>query len=136
MSTPTSAYAVEAKRYGVEQQINPYIALLNEIRWAAGHVYWLRMKVQEAPTDDSLLEEYRPWLNRYDKERDRLASICERAIKLGLAERLVRAEEQHAEMLARALMASIEALNLPAEYAAKVPGILRQQLLALDPVSV
>lgn len=118
--------------YGTETDANPHTALLGEIRRTAGHVAWLSLKIQEAQFDDDLLDAYRPWLNLYQKERDRLARICESAIKLGLSERMVRLEERKAEMIARVLVATLEELDLPAEYAARAPGILRRQLLAID----
>lgn len=128
-----AAPAVEvAKRYGAEQGINPFVALLNEVRRAAGHVAWLGAKVAQAPTDDSLLEEYAPWLRLYYKERAALVKASETAIKLGLAERVVRVEERRAELVARVLLSTLDALDLPPEIAARAPMILREQLLALE----
>ena len=45
---------------------------------------------------------------------------------------MVRVEEHRAEILARVLLDTLEALDLPAEIRARAPGILRQQLLALE----
>jgi len=126
----------EARRYGSERGINPFVALLEEVRRAAGHVAWLGAKVAQAPSDDSLLEEYAPWLRLYKSERAALLKASETAIKLGLAERVVRVEERRAELVARVLLATLAELNLPAEYSARAPLILRQQLLALDTESV
>lgn len=122
----------QAKRYGEEQGINPFVALLAEVRRAAGHVAWLGAKVAQAPSDDALLDEYAPWLRLYHKERAALLKASETAIKLGLAERVVRVEERRAELVARVLLQTLEALNLPPEIAARAPLILREQLLALE----
>jgi hypothetical protein len=122
----------EARRYGVERDINPFIALLEEVSRSAGHVAWLSTKVAEAPTDDDLLDEWAPWLRLYQKERGNLVKASETAVRLGLDERLVRVEERRAELVARVLLATLEALDLPAEVRARAPGVLRQQLLALE----
>ena len=132
-----SASAIEvAKRYGDEQGINPFVALLAEVRRAAGHVAWLGAKVAQAPTDDSLLDEYAPWLRLYKSERAALVKASETAIKLGLAERVVRVEERRAELVARVLLSTLNELGLPPEFAARAPTILRQQLLALEAESI
>lgn len=125
-----------AKRYGEEQGINPFVALLAEVRRAAGHVAWLGAKVAQAPSDDALLDEYAPWLRLYHKERAALVKASESAIKLGLAERVVRVEERRAELVARVLLATLAELGMPPEMAARAPMILRQQLLALESESV
>lgn len=125
-----------AKRYGEEQGINPFVALLAEVRRAAGHVAWLGAKVAQAPTDDALLDEYSPWVRLYHKERAALVKASETAIKLGLAERVVRVEERRAELVARVLLSTLNELGMPPEMAARAPAILRQQLLALEAESV
>jgi hypothetical protein len=122
----------EARRYGAERGINPFMALLEEVRRGAGHVAWLGVKVSEAPTDDSLLEEWAPWLRLYRGEREALRKASETAVRLGLEERVVKVEERRAELVARVLLATLEALDLPAEVRARAPGVLRQQLLAIE----
>lgn len=122
----------EARRYGSERRINPFMALLEEVRRAAGHVAWLGVKVAEAPTDDSLLDDWAPWLRLYRSEREALRKASETAVRLGLAERIVRVEEQHAELVAKVMLATLEALDLPPEVRARAPMVLRQQLLAIE----
>jgi hypothetical protein len=122
----------EARRYGAERGINPFMALLEEVRRAAGHVAWLGVKVSEAPTDESLLEDWAPWLRLYRGEREALRKASETAVRLGLEERVVRVEERRAELVARVLLATLEALDLPAEVRARAPGVLRAQLLAIE----
>lgn len=122
----------EARRYGYERDINPFTALLEEVRRSAGHVQWLGMKVAEAPSDLDLLDEWAPWVRLYQKERGNLVKAAETAVKLGLEERVVRVEERRAEFVARVLLATLEALDLPAEIRARAPQVLREQLLALE----
>lgn len=122
----------EGRRYGVEQGINPFVALLAEVRRAAGHVAWLGAKVAQAPSDESLLDEWAPWLRLYHKERAALLKASETAVRLGLAERVVKVEERRAELVARVLLSTLEALDLPPEIRAQAPLVLREQLLALE----
>lgn len=126
------AAVVEARRYGAERGINPFTALLEEVRRAAGHVAWLGAKVAQAPSDDALLDEWAPWVRLYNREREALRKAAGDAVKLGLEERVVRVEERRAELVARVLLATLEALELPPEVAARAPLVLRQQLLALE----
>lgn len=135
MSDSTEAKQL-AVRYGAEQGINPFMALLAEVRRAAGHVAWLGVKVSEAPTDDSLLDEWGPWLRLYQKERAALLKASETAVRLGLAERVVKVEERRAELVARVLLATLTALDLPPEVRDRAPAVLREQLLSLDTESV
>lgn len=133
----TDTLPVEAaRRYGAEHDVNPFIALLQEVRRSAGHVAWLGAKVAEAPSDDDLLDEWAPWLRLYHKERGMLAKASEMAVRLGLAERVVQVEERRAELIARVLLSTLEELNLPPEIRARAPMVLRNQLLALDAVTV
>jgi hypothetical protein len=122
----------EARRYGAERGINPFMALLEEVRRAAGHVAWLGAKVAGAPTDESLLDDWAPWLRLYRSEREALRKASETAVRLGLEERVVRVEERRAELVARVLLATLEALDLPAEVRDRAPGVLRAQLMAIE----
>jgi hypothetical protein len=130
--TITEERRAEAVRYGAQLDINPFVAILQEVQRSAGHVAWLGMKVAEAPFDDALLDEWAPWVRLYQHERDKLLKASETAIKLGLEERAVRVEERRAELVARVLLATLEALDLPPEIRARAPQVLREQLLALD----
>lgn len=121
-----------ARRYGAERDINPYIALLEEVRRTAGHVAWLGWKVETAPTDDALLESHSQWLKLYQAERAHLVKVCSEAVRLGLEERVVKMEELKAEMMARAFIAALNELELPAEYMERAPAALRRQLLAIE----
>lgn len=129
---PENEAVVEARRYGVEVGVNPFMALLNEVRRAAGHVAWLGAKIAEAPTDEALLDEWGPWLRLYHKERAALMKASSEAIRLGLAERVVKVEERRAELVAQVLLATLAALDLPEEVRARAPMVLREQLLALE----
>lgn len=128
----TDVLRAEAVRYGSERGINPFTALLEEVRRSAGHVAWLGAKIAEAPADADLLDEWAPWVRLYHKERNALVKASETAIKLGLEERVVRVEERRAELVARVLLATLEALDLPADVRVRAPQVLREQLMALE----
>lgn len=137
MSSTTSTAAEEAlrqeaRRFGQERAINPFVALLEEVRRAAGNVIFYEMKVQEAPNDDAMLDTHLMWLKLYMSERDRLTAVAEKAVRLGLEERIVVVEERKAEIMARAFVAALEELGLPQEYLERAPAALRRQLLAIE----
>ena len=136
VSSNNTALIAAAKRYGAEQDINPYIALLQEVRRTAGHVQWLGWKVESAPTDDDLIGSHVQWLKLYHAEREKLVKVCETAVRLGLEERVVRMEERKAELMARAFIGALEELGLPPEYMERAPAALRRQLLAIEAESV
>lgn len=135
-SVDNARLLAEAKRYGTERDINPYIALLEEVRRSAGHVTWLGWKVESAPSDEALLGDYSQWLKLYIREREHLTKVCETAVRLGLEERVVRMEERKAELMARAFIGALEELGLPPEYLERAPAALRRQLLAIEAQSV
>ena len=68
----------------------------------------------------------------YRSEREALRKASETAVRLGLEERVVRVEERRAELVARVLLATLEALDLPAEVRDRAPGVLRAQLMAIE----
>lgn len=108
----------EAKTYGRKLGVNPYSALLEEVKWRAGHVESLRTEIQNQPNFESLLvwdhngnQREGPLLKRYDSERDRLDRACKLAIDSGIAERYVVLAELHGRVLFEVLR---EALSDPA----------------------
>lgn len=111
----------EMEMFGKPIDVDPSVALLDQIRWSAGHVEYLRAKVQEL-TEFELFEGRRVdtvksgdmggessirresginmWVQMYDKEREFLAKLCALAIRAGLEERRVRLEEQQGQLVA------------------------------------
>lgn len=69
----------------------------------------------------------------YNQERDRLASLCEKALALGLREREVRIAEQQADVIVGAIRAILDELSLTADQQQLVPTVVRRQMLALLP---
>jgi hypothetical protein len=142
--------------YGRKIETTATEALLDEVQWTAGHVAWLRERVQEiesAATDsdgtDPLVwgvtrkktggedfgttEEAAPniWLKLYQTERAHLVKVCAEAIKAGIEERRIKLAEQQGELVAHAIRAILADLGLSAEQQARVPEVVPRHLRAL-----
>lgn len=120
-SSPTHvASAVAAKirqdaaTYGLPRDITPAAALLEEVRYAAGHVAWLRARVAELEpdaltwglaeraeraatefpgTDTTERAALNTWLEAYHRERRYLLDVSKAALSAGVEERLVQLAE-------------------------------------------
>ncbi|WP_285240077.1 hypothetical protein [Pseudarthrobacter sp. MEB009] len=140
------------KTLGLPKDIDPGKALLDEIHWTAGHVAWLREKVQELENEqlvwgktqhedgvgpqgavDVTTEKAGPsvWYELYMKEREHLAKVCALALRAGIEERKVKLAESQGALVAEAIRAILGALNLSPEQQALVPQIVPQQLRLL-----
>jgi hypothetical protein len=137
---------------GLPIDIDPGKALLDEIHWTAGHVAWLREKVQDLEGDelvwgrtqtdagigpqgpvDTTTEKAGPsvWYELYMKERDHLAKVCALALKAGIEERKVKLAESQGALVADVIRRILAALNLSPAQQALVPEIVPQQLRLL-----
>lgn len=132
--TPEDREADQRRRYGCGDApaISPLRAVLEEINRTAGHVTWLGLKVAEAPSDEMLLTDYRPWVELYTRERRHLLRAATEAVKLGFMEREVQVLESQAAFVARALERVLGRLELSAEQKALAPRLLREELLAIE----
>lgn len=139
--------------YGLPRDISPTEALLEEVRYTAGHVAWLRGKVQEIEQDKQLVwgvteqvkkeaTEFpgvdstvsaRPnvWLDLYYRERKHLVDVTKAAIAAGIEERRVRLAEAQGSLVAQVIRAILADLHLSAEQEARVPEIVPRHLRAL-----
>ncbi|WP_235939394.1 hypothetical protein [Occultella kanbiaonis] len=139
--------------FGLPVDIAPSEALLEEVRWTAGHVQWLRGRVQEldddgthhslvwgetkvtdkgsgvAPGTDTV-ESSAPsiWYILYAKERDHLVAVCAAALKAGVEERRVRLAEQQGELVATVIRRILDELQLTVEQAGRAPEIAARHL--------
>lgn len=140
--------------YGRKVETTATEALLDEVQWTAGHVAWLRQRVQEIESatadgqhplvwgkvrektggqDWGQTEEATPniWLKLYQTERDHLVKVCSAAIKAGIEERRIKLAEQQGELVAHAIRAILTDLSLTAEQQARVPEVVPRHLRAL-----
>lgn len=129
---------------------DPAETVLDEIRWAAGHVAWLRARVQETNpealvwgvesevekgsgefpgVDITTSAKSNAWVRLYGEERDRLIRMCKIAHDMGIAERHVELAEQVGGLMADLLGGVLADLNLSEEQqelaSAAVPRHLR-----------
>lgn len=129
---------------------DPAETVLDEIRWAAGHVTWLRQRVQETEpeafvwgvesevdkgagefpgVDVTSSAKTNAWVRLYGEERDRLLRMCKIAHDMGIAERHVQLAERVGGLMANLLRGVLGELNLSEEQreaaSAAVPRHLR-----------
>lgn len=137
---------------GLPKDIDPAKALLDEIHWTAGHVEWLRGKVQEIEDDDLVwgkvlhregigpegpvdVSDHKAgasiWYELYMKERDHLAKVCSLALRAGIEERKVKLAESQGLLVAEVIRRILIALGLTPEQQLLVPEIVPRELRAL-----
>ena len=129
---------------------DPAETVLDEIRWAAGHVGWLRERVQETDpealvwgvesevekgsgefpgVDITRAAKSNAWVRLYGEERDRLIRMCKIAHDMGIAERHVELAERVGGLMADLLRGVLTELDLTEEQqeraSAAVPRHLR-----------
>lgn len=150
----TEAQLSEAvQTYGLPIDVSPTEALLDEVKWTAGHVTWLRMKVQEF-TEEALTWGKRSVVDKvggefpgtdtteaagppilldlYQRERAHLVSVCKAALQAGVEERRVRLAESQGAMLADVIRRILGDLDLTAEQTAKVSEVVPRHLRAVS----
>lgn len=150
--------AVLVATYGRKIETTATEALLDEVQWTAGHVAWLRERVQEIEgaaavvgtdsehplvwgvtrektggEDNGITEEAAPnvWLKLYQQEREHLVKVCSAAIKAGIEERRIQLAEQQGALVAQAIRAILGDLQLSPEQQARVPEVVPRHLRAL-----
>ena len=137
---------------GLPVDIDPAQALLDEIQWCAGHVAWLRSKVQEIQDADLVwgLADHQHgyndkggvdmktdkagpsvWLELYNQERDRYHRVCALALKSGIEERRVKLAEQQGDLVAAVVNRILNRLGLTPEQWAEVPVIVPEEFRAI-----
>jgi hypothetical protein len=135
-ATPTHLRAAERREaeravavFGVPREVDPQVALLEEVHRAAGHVAWLGevvahlgknkvvhgiVRTVQLP-DGSRTVEARAainvWVKLYQEERDRLVRVAKAAIDAGVEERQVRLAEGQAQQLAQVIRAILTDLG-------------------------
>lgn len=138
------------RTYGLARDVDPAEALLDEVRWTAGHVAWLRDRVQEIEqaelvwgvaekveknatefggTDTTSKAAPNIWLELYRQERKHLVDVCKAALAAGVEERKVRLAEQAGAQLAQVIRAVLGELGLADDP--RVPGALQRAITSL-----
>lgn len=155
-STPTHQTAARremaeqaVKTYGLRVDVSPVDALLGEVQWTAGHVAWLRERVQELESEAltwgttetvdkgsgeftgvDTTEAAKPnvWLVLYQQERKHLVDVCKTAITCGIEERRVKLAEAQGEVVAGVIRSILAELGLTPEQAARAPEVASRHL--------
>lgn len=97
--------------FGLPRDVDPHVALLEEVHRTAGHVAWLASKIGDFDSDEHLWQmnagpggasQVVPsvWVDLYSRERAHLARVCKAAVDAGVQERQVRLAEQQGRLLA------------------------------------
>lgn len=117
---------------GLAVDITPTDALLQEVQWTAGHVKWLRSKVQELDEqalvwgttaesekdsdkngrESSSTVSAKPsvWYSLYQAERAHLVAVSSAALKAGVEERKVRLAEQQGDLVVAVIRRILDGL--------------------------
>jgi hypothetical protein len=143
--------------YGRPIETTATEALLDEVKWTAGYVAWLREQVGQL--DEAALiwgktktvegdvvvgdgasaalekastttEEAKPHIYRQMlmEERAHLVKVCSEALRAGIEERKVRLAEQQGALVADAIKQILDALNLTPEQLRLVPEVVPRAL--------
>jgi len=147
------------RTYGCPIDVEPHVALIEEVRRTAGHLAWLNEVVSDLlhegdgyseSIDDDGKRTLRPrtglkqmdmagrfekpsvWVEMYQEERRMLARVCKMALDAGVAERQVRGAEARGELLASTIKAILGDLGLSKEQQREAPAVVRRHLTALS----
>ena len=135
--------------YGLPRDISPTDALLEEVRYSAGHVAWLRAKVAEleaadlvwgvteevdksatefAGTDITRAATVNMWLELYFRERKHLLDLTKTAISVGIEERRVRLAEAQGSLMNDVIRRILARLSLTSDQSALLPVVVPEEL--------
>lgn len=135
--------------YGLPRDISPTDALLEEVRYTAGHVAWLRERVAEleeralvwgvtGEVDTRASEfpgvnttsEAKPnmWLVLYREERKHLVDVTKAAISAGIEERRVKLAEAQGSLLNGVIRRILDRLGLSDEQRVLLPVVVPEEL--------
>jgi hypothetical protein len=135
--------------YGLPRDISPTDALLEEVRYSAGHVAWLRAKVAELEAADlvwGMTEQVdkgaseftgidttraaavNMWLELYFRERKHLLDLTKTAISVGIEERRVKLAEAQGALMNDVIRRILARLSLTADQSALLPVVVPEEL--------
>ena len=135
--------------YGLPRDISPTDALLEEVRYSAGHVAWLRAKVAEIEaadlvwgvteeavkratefkgTDETRSAAVNMWLDLYFRERKHLLDLTKTAISVGIEERRVRLAEAQGSLMNDVIRRILARLSLTDSQSKLLPVVVPEEL--------
>lgn len=126
---------VAALEVARELNISPWEALLKNVRLAAGRVAWVDDQLSEVVRKndgDMNKPEVARWLKESRMERTLMAKMAKAAIDGGVAERLVRQVELEGQLVAAAVVAALDSLELTSDQRTLALEAAHAQLLSVD----
>jgi hypothetical protein len=165
-STPTHVRAAQRAQaevavvtYGLPRNVEPAIALIEEVHRTAGHVAWLGALIATLNHDGDGYDQidgedgrsiYRPrsglkqvdmtgrfekpsvWVELYQVERKHLAAVAKAALDADTAARIVKLEEDRAELIAGGLRWLLAALGTELAARLQLPDVDAVRTVVLD----
>lgn len=139
--------------YGLPREVDPHVALLEELARTAGHVDFLRAKLNELGVEDLVglvgsdgvtgeglthhpRTERTIWLSLYQDERAHLVSVAAACVKAGVSEAQVRLAEALGSRIATLLDGVLAGLNLTKKQQELAPKLVGQHLALLEGTAV
>lgn len=149
-------YGPDVRTFSGELNINPWDAILSEVRRSAYRAAWIDERVDlEARRERRLMEsdgagfekmsdyvlavrigsaELREWIEQSRKERSHLTKVAADAVRAGLSERYIDSLRAEAQMIAQALTKALDAAELTPIQRARASEALRTALAEMGPV--
>lgn len=127
-----------AQELAAERDITPHEALLGLVRTATARAAWTDQIIAQQMRDhidsggDPLNppQEVKSWLGQSRLERKLAATTAKQAVDAGVMVALERRLDLEGDLVAAALSAALDALNLDHEQRVKALGAAQQHLLA------
>lgn len=140
-------------KLNLRREVDPHVALLDEVYRAAGVVAHLDEKVQSLPeqdlvwgvtelvektagefpgTDTTYAAELNVWVKWWREERTHLAKVAKMALDAGVEERRVKLAESQGALLADVIRRILADLDLSPEQQAKVSSVVTRHLRAVS----
>lgn len=149
-------YGEDVKPFSGELNVNPWDAILSEVRRSAYRAAWIDERVDlEAKRERALMasdgagfekmsdfviatrirsDELRQWIKESRAERAHLTKVAADAVRAGLSERYIDSLRAEAQMIAQALTRALDAANLSDSQRADASAALREALAEMGPV--
>jgi hypothetical protein len=156
MSDHSDIYDEPVKPWNGELNVNPWDAMLGEVRRSAYRAAWIDervnldvrrerqlMETNGADFEDLVKFEYavrirsselREWIEQSRKERAHLTKVAADAVRAGLSERYIDSLRAEARMIAEALTKALDAASLTSQQRAAASEALREALSEMGPV--
>lgn len=149
-------YGVAPKPFAGELNVNPWDAILGEVRRSAYRAAWIDERIDiDVRRERRLMEsngegfedlvkfeyavrvrsgELREWIEQSRKERAHLTKVASDAVRAGLSERYIDSLRAEARMIAGALTKALDAADLTPQQRAAASDALREALSEMGPV--